>query len=222
MVSHCMPQILKFGSIPLDDPNCPPPASLVHEKLVLNGPEHASFSIEQSHHDDLESSDGVVTTHCQTIIRQQIQWAAHIGLVFVRVPLYISEMRMMDGHAGIQSRMLSRHNTKLLVTDCQVVISSPSGESLHRAGTLSYIASILNTYIDRCQQEISCSNLAAGYHEIVESAELVILRIEYAIPTLSVDTFHIIIIGGYQALVDRVPSARILSRKQFFKDIGGV
>ncbi|KAJ1338961.1 hypothetical protein BSLG_006100 [Batrachochytrium salamandrivorans] len=278
LIDHCqlhgfsfaLPQILKFGSIPLDDPNCPPPASLVHEKLVLNGPEHASFSIGAiAPWMDLESSDGVVTTHCQTIIRQQIQWAAHIGTVrshvFVRVPLYISGNED-DGWARWNTiRMLSRHNTKLLValeighelpsqgildkwlaepiklvvlptnsfatnksgfpvlskshkafihqlmrTDCQFVISSPSGESLHRAGTLSSYREYIEYLYRSMPAGDIVSQFAAGYHDYLQAP------LQPLMDNLESATYEVFEkdpikyqqyeLAVYQALVDRVPS----------------
>ncbi|KAJ1343630.1 hypothetical protein BSLG_001899 [Batrachochytrium salamandrivorans] len=213
LIDHCqlhgfsfaLPQILKFGSIPLDDPNCPPPASLVHEKLVLNGPV------------------GPVMNFSRYII-ESISILSY-AKVFVRVPLYISGNED-DGWARWNTiRMLSRHNTKLLVvlskshkafihqlmrTDCQFVISSPSGESLHRAGTLSSYREYIEYLYRSMPAGDIVSQFAAGYHDYLQAP------LQPLMDNLESATYEVFEkdpikyqqyeLAVYQALVDRVPS----------------
>ncbi|KAJ8322598.1 hypothetical protein O5D80_008705 [Batrachochytrium dendrobatidis] len=293
--SFMVPQILKFGSIALDDASYPP-ASLVYDKLVLNGPEHASFSIGSiAPWMDVESSDLMAVSHCQTIIRQQVQWASHIGLsgvifycpttgpminfsrclneaigmlnysqVFIRIPIFISGDDNEGWTRWNTARILGRHNVKLVValeighelpspevlekwlaepirlailptnafitnkggfpvlskrhqsfiqklmeTDCKFVISSPSNDSLHKAGTLS----LYREYIEFLNRNLPAGDVinqfSAGYHDYLQAPLQPLMEnlesATYEVFEKDPIKYQQYEMAVYRALIDRVP-----------------
>ncbi|KAI8927188.1 PRMT5 arginine-N-methyltransferase-domain-containing protein [Entophlyctis helioformis] len=77
--------ILKMGTIPVHDSEQPLPASFAHTDLILAGPEHATSCVGCiAPWIDLESTDPHILAKSQTLVRQQVHWAAHIGLPAVQ------------------------------------------------------------------------------------------------------------------------------------------
>eukprot|EP00842_Homolaphlyctis_polyrhiza_P004953 jgi/Hompol1/5459/HPOL_004446-RA len=74
-------QIMRLSASPLCSSERPLPASLSHADLVLNGPDYAQFCIGGiAHWLDVDSANDHIASNSQTLIQQQVHWAAHIGV----------------------------------------------------------------------------------------------------------------------------------------------